>query len=121
MALLTVLSMTACGKKEDTASLPEEAVEEVDLPDESDDEYFEEDEDGGEADGTEAPAEEDDNYFNAAWEYFAEKGGSNEQIQVLIQARDEIGELGDLSQETAEDLKDLNDRINHVTNLLDAL
>ncbi len=60
-------------------------------------------------------------YYNTVWDYFAENGGSNEQIQVLVQARDEIGEMGDLSMKSMDDLKEFNERIDHVTSLLDAL
>ena len=60
-------------------------------------------------------------YFNSVWDHLAQYGGTQDQIDAVILARDAIGDIDNLSSSTPEELETINDCINSVVDLLDAI
>lgn len=60
-------------------------------------------------------------YFNSVWDHLAQYGGTDDQIQEVIVARDAIGDINNLSTATPEELETMNDCINSVVDLLDRI
>ena len=60
-------------------------------------------------------------YFNSVWDHLATYGGTEDQIEGVVMARDAIGDISNLSSSTSEDLETINDNINYVIDLLDAI
>ncbi len=60
-------------------------------------------------------------YFNSVWDHLAKYGGTDDQIEGVVAARDAIGDINNLSSSTSEELDSINDSINAVIDLLDAI
>ena len=60
-------------------------------------------------------------YFNSVWDHLSKYGGTDDQINGVVAARDAIGDISNLSSSTPEELEAINDSINAVIDLLDAI
>ncbi len=60
-------------------------------------------------------------YFNAVWDHLSQYGGTQDQIEAVVVARDAIGDINNLGVASPEELDTMNDCINSVVDLLDRI
>ncbi len=60
-------------------------------------------------------------YFESCWDYVSQNGGTDNEVEALIQARDDISEINSWDPQTSSDLQEMNDRILFVIEWLSAM